>query len=183
MVQRTVKIIGKVFAQDRAVNMHCVYNGVEVLNGPVPATVVDYLPIDGPEAIDEELISFYTDTGDTGKIPVTITVTGGVLFFVCFKMNYIYKGILRTPTDPEIEIDINDPDTFRELIVNFPDLEFGRPNIVSTESDGILNLHKDGRPWCWRSDVGDQLGNWTYPVYAGETISFDYYIDPAKTVQ
>ena len=182
-MQRTVKLIGQVFSIGTDTRVHCVYNGVEILNGAVDTTVVESLPIDCASPINSELISFYTDTTHTGKIPVQITVTEGVLFFVCFKMNYIYKGILRTPTDPDTEIDINDPDTFRELIVNFPDLEFGRPNIVSTESDGILNLHKDGRPWCWRSDVGDQLGDWTYPVYAGETISFDYYIDPAKTVQ
>lgn len=181
-MQRTVKMIGKVFALDRAVNVHCVYNGVEVLNGVVPATVVDYLPIDYPKAIDEQLISFYTDTEVTGLVPVTITVTGGVLFFVCFKMNYIYKGILRTPMDPDIEIDVTDPDTFQEMIVNFPELEFDKPNINTTESDGILNLHKDTQPWPWRSDVGDQLGDWIYPVYAGETIAFDYYVDPDRTV-
>lgn len=176
-------MIGRVFSTGTDARVHCVYNGVEILNGAVDATVVESLPEDCPGPINSELISFYTDTKITGPVPVTITVTDGVLFFVYFKMNYIYKGILRTPTDPEIEIDTNDPDTFQELIVNFPDLEFGRPNIVSTESDGILNLHKDGQPWCWRSDVGDQLGDWTYPVYAGETISFDYYVDPAKTVQ
>ena len=85
--------------------------------------------------------------------------------------------------DPETEIDVTDPDTFQDLIVNFPELEFDKPNINTTESDGILNLHKDAQPWHWRSDVGDQLGDWTYPVYAGETIAFDYYVDPDRTVQ
>jgi hypothetical protein len=183
-MQRTAKMIGQAFSAGTDVRVHCVYNGVEILNGPVESIVVESLPIDYSGPINSELISFLTDTKITGPVPVTITVTGGVLFFVYFKMNYIYKGILRTPTDPEIEIDTNDPDTFQELVVNFPDLEFGRPNIVSTQSDGILNLHKNNKPWCWRSDVGDdELGDWIYPVYAGETISFDYYVDPAYTVQ
>jgi hypothetical protein len=31
-------------------------------------------------------------------------------------------------------------------------------------------------------NVGDQLGNWTYPIRDGETVSFDFFVDPALVV-
>lgn len=182
MTLRTARMIGKAYSTGEDVNIHVVYNGVEIHNGPVDTTIVDWLPTEAPGPVDDELISFYTNTQVTGPVPVTISVTKGMLFFVHFRMNYIHKGVLRVPTDPDIEMSLNDPDTFVEIVVNSPDQEFDNPNTNTVESDGILNLHKNAQPWCWRSDVGDMLGDWVYPVYPGETITFDFYVDPAKTV-
>jgi len=27
-------------------------------------------------------------------------------------------------------------------------------------------------------NVGDNLGDWTYPIHDGETVTFDFFVDP-----
>jgi hypothetical protein len=51
------------------------------------------------------------------------------------------------------------------------------------ESDGIVNITKNGESWPWRMHVSDQqLGDWRYPIRDGETVTFDLFVDPAKVV-
>jgi hypothetical protein len=60
---------------------------------------------------------------------------------------------------------------------------YADPNTNSISSDGISNLTKDGSPWTWRTDVqSDQLGDWSYPIFDGETITFDFFVDPADVI-
>jgi hypothetical protein len=49
---------------------------------------------------------------------------------------------------------------------------FGLPQLP----DGVSNTKKNNVIWNWRNNVEDQLGSWTYPVYSGETFSFDFFL-------
>jgi len=188
MVQRIVKLVGAAYSTSGDVHVQATYNGAEVSNGPVTTTVTDVIPDSGqlPSPASDELVLFETTTDTTGQIPVSITVTGGTLFFTQFLMNY--SGFIddRQRTDPNVPIDPNDPSTYtwgstRHFWMK-PDAYFSDPNINTVESDGISNLTKNGRPWTWRVNVGDRLGDWVYPINNGETVAFDFFVDPAKVM-
>ena len=183
MVQRIVKMIGSAYSTSGDVHVQATYNGVEILNGPVTTTVSDVIPAAGqlPSPASDELILFETTTDATGQIPVSITVTGGTLFFTHFQMNYTGFNRVRQATNPDAPIDPDDPDTYTLVTVQ-PDSYYSDPNINSVESDGVSNLTKNGESWTWRENVGDRLGDWTYPVLDGETIAFDFFVDPAKVI-
>jgi len=160
MVQRIVKLMGRAYTTGSAVTAQVSYNGAEVINTGVTASTVTAMPFAAEVTdIEIELAIFETTTDITGQIPVTITVNGGTLFFAHFWMNY--SGY--TPETP-------------------PEFYYGDPNVNTVESDGVSNLTKNGSPWVWRENVGDLLGDWMYPVAAGETIAFDFFVDPAKVI-
>jgi hypothetical protein len=184
MVQRIVKLIGSAYSTSGDVHVQATYNGVEILNGPVTTTVADVIPAAGqlPGPVIDELVIFETTTDTTGQIPVSITVTGGTLFFTQFRMNYTGFTQERQATDPAAPIDPDDSDTYNWVVTVQPDSYYSDPNINTVESDGILNLTKNGESWPWRVNVGDRLGHWVYPISAGETIAFDFFVDPAKVI-
>ena len=184
MVQRIVKLIGSAYSTSGDVHVQATYNGVEISNGPVTTTVIDVIPVAGqlPDRALDELVQFETTTDITGQIPVSITVTGGTLFFANFRMNYTGYGLERQATNPAAPIDTSDPDTYNWVVTVQPDSYYSDPNINTVESDGILNLTKNGEPWIWRVNVGGLLGDWTYPINNGETVVFDFFVDPAKVV-
>jgi len=183
MVQRTVKLMGRAYTTDGAVTVQLSYNGAEVFNGVVAAETVSILPMPGEANLPAiELAVFETTTDTTGQIPVTISVTGGTLYFVHFKMNYSGFTDGLQATDPNAPIDVNDPSTFTRVVTVEPVDFYADPNVNTVESDGVLNLTKDGNPWLWRSDVGDLLGDWAYPVESDETIAFDFFVDPDRVI-
>ena len=182
MVQRIVKFIGSAYSTSGDVHVQATYNGVEVLNGPVTTTVVNVIPQAGalPVPALDELVLFETTTDTTGQIPVSITVTGGTLFFTQFRMNYtgyiIEKGSANFANGEASATTI-------ELVTTVePDSYYSDPNTNTVESDGVSNLTKNGEPWEWRVNVGDQTGDWTYLIANGETVTFDFFVDPAKVI-
>ena len=183
MVQRIVKMIGGACSTGGDVHIQGTYNGVEFINGPVTTHVYDVLPNQNTRLPPKDILAlFETDTDITGEIPVVLTVTGGSLFFSHFWMNYSGWDQQRQATDPNVPIDINDPSTFIWVVTVYPDSYYGDPNFNTEASDGISNLTKNGQPWPWRCNVGDLLGDWTYPIAAGETVTFDFFVDPAHVV-
>lgn len=182
MVQRIVKMIGAAYSTGGDVHVQATYNGIEILTGPVTTTQTDVLPwLDAsfiPPA--NELVQFETTTDTTGQIPVTISVTGGTLFFSQFRMNYSGFEEQRQATDPDVPVNPEDPSTFTWIVTVEPNLYYADPNTNTAESDGISNLTKNGNPWDWRLNVGHQLGDWTYPIRDGETVTFDFFVDPNK---
>jgi hypothetical protein len=184
MVQRIVKLIGSAYSTSGDVHVQATYNGVEILNGPVTTTVTDVIPEAGqlPSPAQNELSQFETTTDTTGQIPVSISVTGGTLFFTHFRMNYTGFTRERQAADPDVPVDPDNSNTFIWVVTVQPDAYYSDPNINTVESDGISNLTKNGEPWTWRENVGDRLGDWTYPVRDGETVSFDFFADPAKVI-
>ena len=184
MVQRIVKMIGSAYSTSGDVHVQATYNGAEILNGPVTTTVTDAIPVAGqlPVPALDELVLFETTTDTTGQIPVSITVTGGTLFFTHFWMNYTGFNRVRQATNPDAPIDPDDSDTYNWVVTVQPDAYYSDPNVNTVESDGFSNLTKNGEPWTWRENVGDRLGDWTYPVRDGETVTFDFFVDPTKVV-
>lgn len=183
MVQRIVKLMGGAYSTGGDVQVQATYNGVEILNGPVTTHVVDTVPLPSmPVDASDELVLFETTTDDTGNMPVSITVTGGTLFFRHFWMNYTGYQRQREATDPNVPIDPNDPSTFVWVTTVYPDSYYTDPNTNDAASDGISNLTKNGEPWTWRINVGDLLGDWVYPIADGETVTFDFFVDPADVV-
>lgn len=187
MVQRIVKMIGHAYSTSGDIQVRLIYNGIEILNGPVTTKLVDSIPESRPgrdDGIDmlNELVLFETTTDTIGNIPVSITVSGGTLFFRQFLMNYTGYEQQRQATNPNIPIDSNDPSTFTQVTTVSPDSYYADPNTNTVESDGISNLTKNGRPWIWRVNVGDLLGDWEYPIISGETVTFDFFVDPANVV-
>ena len=182
MVQRIVKMIGSAYSTSGDVQVLATYNGNEFVNGPVTTTVTDVIPVAGqlPVPAPDELVLFETTTDITGQIPVSITVTGGTLFFKNFLMNYTgFTQVIGESSFPE-----NSANSDQSILITIvePQSFYSDPNINTVESDGISNLTKDGEPWIWRENVGDRLGDWTYPIADGETVTFDFFVDPAKVV-
>ncbi len=184
MVQRIARLRGGAYSTGGDVHVRGTYNGVEFINGPVTTTIVDTLPSPGdPKPYDFEMAQFVTTTDDTGQIPVVITVTGtGVFYFGHFWMNYTGYTRVREPTNPNVPINPNDPSTYIWVVTVPPEEFFGQPNTNTVESDGVSNLTKNGLPWSWRVNVGDKLGDWKYPINAGETVTFDFFVDPNNVV-
>lgn len=182
MVQRIVKLIGSAYSTSGDVHVQATYNGVEVLNGPVTTTVVNEIPQAGalPVPALDELALFETTTDTTGQIPVSITVTGGTLFFTQFRMNY--TGYIIEKGSANFVNGEASATTIVLVTTVEPDSYYSDPNINTVESDGVSNLTKNGESWIWRVNVGDRLGDWVYPVLDGETIAFDFFVDPAKVI-
>jgi len=175
--------MGQAYTTGSDVTVQVSYNGAEVINTSVTASTVTEIPLaaDLAEA-PMELAIFETTTDITGQIPVTITVTGGTLFFAQFQMNYSGRGFKMQATDPNVPIDPANSSTFTWVVTVQSDSYYDDPNTNTAKSDGVSNLTKNGNPWAWRLHVGEQLGDWTYPVAANETIAFDFFVDPAKVV-
>ena len=187
MVQRIVKMIGVAYSTGGDVQVQATYNGSEFVNGPVTTILTDVIPkadpgVPGPTDTKTELAQFETTTDTTGQMPVTISVSGGTLFFRHFWMNYTGCVRERQATDPNVPIDPNDPSTYTWVVTVYPDSYYGDPNTNTVESDGISNLTKNGQPWAWRVNAGDLTGDWTYPIADGETVTFDFFVDPADVV-
>jgi len=180
MVQRTVKLLGIAYSTSGNVHVQATYNGIEILNGPVTTTLTEVIPHNGQVSVSslDELVRFETTTDTTGQIPVSITVTGGTLVFRNFLMNYTGSIRTRQATDPNTPIDPDNPDTYIWAVTVQPDAYYSDPNINTVESDGISNLTKNGEPWEYRVNVGNLIGDWTYPIHDGETVTFDFFVDP-----
>ena len=185
MVQRIVKMVGGAYSTTGDVHVQATYNAAEIVNGPVATTVVDVIPRAGelPGPALDELVLFETTTETTGQMPVTISVTGGTLFFSHFWMNYSGYETQVQRSDPNVPIDLRDPNTFIWVVTVQPDSYYADPNTNTLESDGISNLNKNDQPWGWRTDVDtQQLGDWIYPIRNGDNVTFDFFVDPAKFV-
>ena len=182
MVQRTVKMIGRAYSTSGDVHVQATYNGIEISTGPVATIVTDVIPrpAELPALARHELFQFETTTDTTGQIPVVISVTGGTLFFNQLLMNYSGFEEQRQAIDPDIPVNPEDPSTFNWVVTVEPNLYYADPNTNTAESDGISNLTKNGEPWAWRVNVGNLLGDWTYPIHDGETVTFDFFVDPNK---
>jgi hypothetical protein len=184
MVQRIVKLLGCAYATSGDVHVQATYNGVEILNGPVTTNVTDVVPHLRPPIPPPvtQLGLFETTTDATGQIPVTISVTGGTLFFTEFRMNYTGYVAVRQAIGSGTLIDPDNPDTYIWVVTMQPDSHYSSVNTITVESDGISNLTKNGEPWPWRVNVGTSPGVWIYPVADGETVTFDFFVDPTITV-
>jgi hypothetical protein len=172
MVARTAKIMGSAYSTQSTITIEVEYNGNIVYSGTMPAITQNPTPITQPNTNpnwESELGTFVTDTDITGQIPCRITVTNGTLFFGHFWMNYTGNVIYTPNSNPPPEY-ITTPVAPIEL--------FSDPNINTVESDGLSNTRKNGVEWPWRSSPGDMLGDWCYPVYSGETFTFDFFVDP-----
>jgi hypothetical protein len=184
MVTRTVKIMGSAYSTAGNVSITVDYNGSRVFSGPVATTIVDVLPLNQPNTDpnwEHELGLFETDTDVTGTVPVTITVTNGRMFFGHFWMNYIGPVVEREQVDPDIPIDPEDPSTYRWVVVVGTQYNYGDPNTNTIESDGLTNTVLNGNPWQIRVNVTPALlGDWAYPVSAGDVFTFDFFVDPNK---
>jgi len=176
--------MGRAYTTSSAVTVQLSYNGAEVVNTGIAAETVLELPAPGDATLTPiELAVFETTTDTTGQIPVTISVTGGTLFFAHFEMNYTGFTVEYQAKDPNVPVDRNDSATYNRVVTVEPVDFFADPNVNTIESDGVSNLTKNGDPWVWRENVGpQQLGNWAYPVFDGETIALDFFVDPARVV-
>lgn len=183
MVQRISKLIGAAYSTGADVHVRGTYNGVEFVNGPITTEIVNALPAPYEHPLyGNEIVQFETTTDATGQIPVVLTVTGGIFYFGHFKMNYTGYTKVREPTNPDVPIDPTDPSTYI-WVVTFPPVNFyADPNINTVESDGVSNLTKNGDPWTWRVDVGNLTGDWAYPISSGDTVTFDFFVDPDKVI-
>jgi len=174
MVARTAKFIGSAYSTGSTISLEVQYNNNIVYSGNMAAITQDPLPlIESTDVIPDSLFTFVTDTDITGEIPVTITVTGGTLFFYSVQMNYTGNSVVAGDVYPN-------PTEWIVTPVAPVDL-FRRPSTSTIETDNITNTTKNGTAWSWRNNATG-VGDWSYPVYSDETFSFDLFVDPAKVV-
>ena len=177
MVARTAKFIGSAYSTGSSISLEVQYNNSIVYSGNIAATTQDPLPLISPtDVIPDSLFTFVTDTDITGEIPVTITVTGGTLFFYHVQMNYTANCVVNledwlNPTNPPTWV----------LTPVAPVDHFENPSTSTSETDNITNTTKNGIAWPWRNSATG-AGDWCYPVYSNDTFSFDFFVDPAKVV-
>jgi len=183
MVQRIAKLMGGAYSTGGDVHVQGTYNGVEFINGPVTTMTVDVLPLitDAMPYFDT-LALFETDTDTTGQIPVVLTVTGGILYFGHFQMNYSGYTRVKEPTNPNVPIDPTDPSTYIWVVTVSPVEYYGDPNLNTVESDGVSTLTKNGSPWPWRSNTGGRIGDYEYPISSGDIVTFNFFVDPARVI-
>lgn len=171
MATRTVRLVGTAYAETGSVSVRAVYNGVEIHNGTVTTINQTPVPVIQPNTDPnwyQTLVEFESTTDITGELPCVLEVTGGTLFFAHFKTNY--AGGLWEP---------NGSNTGWELVTPTASF-FSDPNYNTVESDGINDPTIDGEPFEWRVNVGDQLGDWCYPVTNGQIMEFNFFVDPGK---
>lgn len=174
MVARTAKFIGTAYSTGASISLEVQYNNSIVYSGNIAATTQDPLPLISPtDVIPDSLFTFVTDTDTIGQIPVTITVTGGTLFFSCIQMNY--TGNAKAAGDVY-------PNPTNWIITPIAPVDlFRNPSTSTIETDNITNTTKNGIVWSWRNNATG-VGDWSYPVYSDETFSFDLFVDPALVV-
>lgn len=189
MATRTIKVMGSAYATSGDVTITVAYNGSTVYTGTVPTTAVEVLPTHQPNAdINwfDTLCSFNSTTDVSGEIPMTITVSGGTVFFSTLHMNYLGPIMGVEPTDPAVEMNKDDPSTFTDVVVTPTVEHFGDPNTNSLATDGVTNTTLDGNAWNWRTDVPVRedgiYGDWAYPISDGVEFGCDFYVDPAMTI-
>jgi hypothetical protein len=176
MVARTIKIMGSAYSTGTTVSIECEYNGTVVYSGMIPTIIQNDLPLHQPDTTPEwkqELATFMTDTDTTGVVPCRITVLNGTLFFGALWMNYINNRLYSPNPNPPHDI-IATPVAPMEL--------FGSPKSLTLDIANVSNTKKNGVIWNSRTNIGDQLGDWTYPVYSGETFAFDFFVDPDSVI-
>jgi hypothetical protein len=106
MATRTFKFYGKAFTTGGPVTVSLNFNNQPVFTGAVSAST-GATPGNNNEGLSE-LFTFEADTSVYGDIPLTLTVTGGDLFYGRITANY--GGDVYT-VDPSRLPDRNNPDS------------------------------------------------------------------------
>jgi hypothetical protein len=178
MATRTIKFLGKAYAESGDVTFNVTFNGNEVHNGvvttkPFPENT-EGLPF-GPEHTDElyEMFTFNVDTSVTGWIPLQVSVSGGIGYFGLLHGNY---------TGFETNVDSLDPNTNTVNDLEFtvaPDSYYRDLNNNSLESDGKRSvvITPDAHSQT-RTGSEEFIGDWHYRIEDGATLTCEYYIDP-----
>jgi hypothetical protein len=181
MATRTIKFMGKAYSTTGDVSLVVNFNSVEVFSGTVN-TVNSEVPEDAPES--EQLFTFSLSTDTTGSIPLSVECTGGTLLFNNLLGNYTgYElqadeaGALVVVDDAYV-VETSPSDYYSDLNVNTPESD-GKNNVSISPDEGSGQV-RDPADSQWSE--AQLLGDWTYRVWNGSTLTCNYVVDPVKTV-
>lgn len=159
MANRTYKFYGNAFkygTEDVQVTIN--FNGQQVYSGPVPSSAAEPTPT--PEY--QPLCSWTADSAIIGQIPVSVTVQNGIV--AC---NSIWTNMMG-PWD----IMANAPATLDSFA------PCGYVN-VSDDTKNDVKIDNVAQQRTGVSAEIDNIGNWTYMVPSGSTITWTQTVVPA----
>lgn len=178
MATRTFKFYGKAFTTGGPVTVNLNFNNQTVFTGAVSAST-GATPLRNTEGL-LELFTFTADTSVYGEIPLSLTVTGGDLFWGNITANYAGD---RYDIPADLLPDKNNP----ESIPDGPLFDPADPRVtfVSSSVDNYLNVDYfvddgDGRENVLINGVTvpervstdpEAVGRWHYLIPAGATLT------------
>ena len=168
MTTRTLKLIGKAFSEEGTSKELVVnFNGNEVFNGSIPATLVD--DIDAETDVTHqnviEICSFAgPDISESGNYPFSISANGGNFVFQNFRGNYV--GYDATWNE----------DRTLNTVVTAPADFFDEVNSNTAETDGTTNIVFASGKAVAAFDSTLAAGNWCRLIEDTDTMSADFAI-------
>ena len=169
MPARIFRFKGKAYAASGTVSVTATMGGTEIYSGSVPTTNE---PTPSRNISDLDTLFEYTGSTDTtGNVSVTLTVSGGDLFFGEPQANY---------SGAEFTVDWTDPQNPVLTVITQPVDYYSDVNWNTLESDGKNNVTVNGAS-ANRVLISDsEIGDWQYLTPNGGTLSCSLFIDPAK---
>jgi hypothetical protein len=169
MATRTLKLMGKAYSEEsNSVNLVVHFNGNEVFNGSMPATLVDDIDLE-TEVTHENVVEVCSFSGpdasaESQSYPFSIAVTGGDFVFQNFVGNYT-----------GFEATWNEDGTLN-TVVTAPADYFGELNHNTAESDGTTNIVFASGKAPDIYDPSQNTGNWCRLIEDTDTMSADFNI-------
>jgi hypothetical protein len=172
MINRTFKFYGKAFSNTDPVSVVATFNGQQIYAGTVSTTTGISAAPEFIEICDTLLFESILDIGTTGQVPLTLTVSGGTLFFGHVDSNYSGVGFVVNKTDPDNHV----------IVVNTAPENFWTQDIFSN-SDSKSNVFINNVEWERNiADFPEATGEWIYQIPDLGTFTCDIFVDPALIV-
>jgi hypothetical protein len=170
MINRTFKFYGKAFSNTEAVTVTvtATFNGQQIYTGTVPTTINS-----APGFIKDDPTFLFESTVETelaGLVPLSITVSGGTVFFGKVQANY--SGV-------DFDIDKTDPDNHVVVVVTAPETFWGPVSEITESSDGKLDVFIDNvKQERNLADFPEAVGDWHYRIPNLGTFTCNIFVDP-----
>jgi hypothetical protein len=111
MPVRIIRVMGAAFSVHPTVDITVMYNNVQVFSGAVNTSGAE-APLHLEKDSTVILCSFESTTDITGEIPLSISVTGGVVVFVELQGNYSGSVAKLDRINPAVPVNANDSTTY-----------------------------------------------------------------------
>lgn len=171
MTSRIFQVIGAAYSTSEEVTVELTFNNKLVYSGPVTTISEDFPDVRGfyQNNVFQKLFEFTDDISLTGKIPFSLKVTNGSLFFQQVLANY--SGI---QFDDDLANDPSVRDEDVPVLVQPQDF-YGPVSKITADDDGRQNIKING---VSRLRNSDHAGPWNWIVRNSQTFACELLIDP-----
>ena len=206
MPTRTNKLVGKIWGDPANPAILTVsYNGQQVFSGPATTAPGTYDPTWPVDQLDV-LATWQDDSSTVGNIPVSISITGGTLYFLhilmneitaqsqlSFKPNPTWPGYVPASLDEIINdrVELSDSDfqtkygapksltydVTDSTVITPIDSHFRLPTVITDQTDGKNSVFVDGNDVTREVPLSTR-GSWGYRGGSGSTLTYTQIVDP-----